>query len=526
MFTSSNQSVQDALRPSIATGATTRPFRPLRVLYWLAGARPATLERLPASECERIAVLGSSVLIPTLLAFFGMYLYASGRFSEPRPVVTCLIALAWSFIIMNVDRILMATYRPFQPWRRKTAQVVFRIGLAGMISVAIAFPFCLHEYRGAIHERLRGEYRQWLVVLQEREQRERALIEQEGRARIAEVRGQLEAELGAGSVNPRLYAEQLALADVRRRQADEGAHREELAAGADAALTAWKEASARMRTAQQDLRAEERGILDASRGGTGKSGKGARYNELHRNLQVLTQAETLARQRYEQLLARSAAVLPEEPTTDPLSALDKESRDLFIAEAQTRSQRIDRLREAVTRAEDDLSGRLRRHDALFGPELQRYQGRLEGRFDPMEETIGLYKVIFVPQSDGPDGEGGVGQYKWMAALFQFVVVFGSLFLLDLIAILSKVMSRPGPYDVLIEFPEMVADENFAALRREYPRCAAARAADAADSAAAEPAGSGTPTETERGVDVRDPEALAQLLLRAYVGKSSGGAAEE
>ena len=44
----------------------------MRPLYWLAGARWETLQHCPATERERIAVLGSTVLIPTIMSFLGM----------------------------------------------------------------------------------------------------------------------------------------------------------------------------------------------------------------------------------------------------------------------------------------------------------------------------------------------------------------------------------------------------------------------------------------------------------------------
>ena len=153
-------------------------------------------------------MLGSSVLIPTLLAFFGMYLYASNRFQVSRPIVTMLIALVWAFVIMNVDRILMATYRPFQPWYRKGLQICFRIGLAGVISVAIAFPFCLEQYHGAIQERLQGEYRKRLDDLQIKERKEREELDTRDAALIKDLQGKLAQERAAGPVEPQLDSPQ------------------------------------------------------------------------------------------------------------------------------------------------------------------------------------------------------------------------------------------------------------------------------------------------------------------------------
>lgn len=491
-------------RPTRQTG---RWSWPLALLYWLAGARTATLEQLPESERERVAILGSSVLIPTLLAFFGMYLYASSRFASPRPLLALFLALVWAFVIMNVDHILLATYRPFQPWRHKMVQVCFRIGLAGVISVAIAFPFCLEQYQGAISERLQGEYRARLNELQTAERTERLALETRDGARIGELRAQLARERAVGPTDPKLFAEELAKQAVRQQEDSARGRRQALDQETAAALTEWKGLSARIRQVEQDLKDEARGRLAGERGGTGKPGQGAKYNELARDLELLSKAEQAARQRYEQLLARAAAIDPADSPHQALAQLDADRQAALLGEARERKERIDKLTQAITRAEQEHDEQLASHKLRFDPVLKSYHAKAEGRFDPMEETIGLFKVIFVPET-GNDAHPLVQRYKWMAALFQFTIVFGTLFLLDLIAILAKVMSRPGPYDVLVEFPELVASHNLDALGKEYPSQAEAWAGTAVGRANATP--------TDNGIDLRNPEEVARLLLRAHL----------
>ena len=115
------------------------------------------------------------------MAFLGMLFYAKSRFADP-PWLSCVgIALAWAFVIMNTDRILLATYRPFQPWYRRILQVVFRFVLAGVVSVAIAFPFCLDQFRPAIRHRYQTEYQQLLGTLREEENSVRKAAEAEYR---------------------------------------------------------------------------------------------------------------------------------------------------------------------------------------------------------------------------------------------------------------------------------------------------------------------------------------------------------
>lgn len=485
-----------------------RSDRLFSFLYWLAGARPATLAHLPESERERIAVLGSSVLIPTLLAFFGMFLYASNRFQVSRPIVAMFIAIAWAFVIMNVDRILMATYRPFQPWYRKGIQVCFRIGLAAVISVAIAFPFCLEQYQGAIHERLQGEYRKRLDDLQTKERAEREVLETRDAAVFKELQEKLDKERAAGPVDPQLYAKELAKHDIQEVTNEERTHKQQLDQQTETAMQEWKRASARMREVEQDLKDEAKGKLSADRGGTGKSGQGARFKELTRDLEMLTKVEQAAKRRYEQFLKQTIVVKPAEAGNAPLSVLDEGKRAYFIAEAQERKNRIEELGQAIKKAEDDQVEHMHSHRLRFEPVIKSYRAKAEGRFDPMEETIGLFKVIFVPETDIDDMDKIVQNYKWMAALFQFGIVFGTLFLLDLIAILSKVMSRPGPYDVLVEFPEVVARQNLMAFKKEYPRYADTWVEQTTQQIKSDTQGT--------GVDLSDTGEVARLLLRAHL----------
>ncbi len=477
-------------------------------LYWLAGARWSTLAHVPESERERIAVLGSSVLIPTLLAFFGMYLYAASRFSQPRPIVTLIIALFWAFIIMNVDRILLATYRPFQSQLRKTLQVFFRVGLAAVISVAITFPFCLHQYRGAISERLQSEYRTKLDGAQARERNDRSLFAAADAALIEDLRKKLEQEQATGPADPQLFAEILAKKDSLLLVDGDKSRKEALEQEIGTALAKWKGASARLAELDRHLRQEERGTLTPELGGTGKPGRAAKYGELLRDLELAKQTEQVARQNYNQLL-RQAIPASQAGNATVSTPAESSRQAAFVREAELRKARIDALQQSVKHAEDLQSQHLADHNLRHQPVIKNYQARASGIFDPMEETIGLFKVIFIPQASEEEADQVAGRYKWIAALFQFSIVFATLFFLDLIAILSKVMSRPGPYDVLVDFPEFVSSRNLQLFKQHYQQSVALQAFVASTQ------GAEVADQHEGGIDLRDTRAVAHFLLQAY-----------
>lgn len=490
-------------------------------LYWLAGARWSTLAQVPESERERIAVLGSSVLIPTLLAFFGMFLYAASRFHEPRPIVSFWIALVWAFLVLNVDRILLATYRPFQPPLRKAIQIIFRIGLAAVVSLAITFPFCLHQYRGAIAERLQGEYRGKLDEVLSKERQERQSFEGADAERVAGLRTKLAQDQAAGPADPRLYAEILAKQDANQQVDTKREQQQELDKDIAAALAKWKQASIRLAELDRHVRQEERGTLPQELGGTGKPGRAAKYGELMRDLDLARQDEQTARQGYNQLLQGSLSGNTR-PGQAAGVAMGDERQAAFFREAQLRKDRLDALENEVRKAEADQAQHLADHNFRHQPVIKNYQAKASGIFDPMEETIGLFKVIFIPEADEAKSDLVAGRYKWIAALFQFSIVFATLFLLDLIAILSKVMSRPGPYDVLVEFPEFAARCNLEAVKAQY-RQQLLEGADQEERGESGFLGMNAPARP--GIDLRDTGAVADLLLKAYSGEKSKRMAE-
>ncbi len=478
-------------------------------LYWLAGARWATLVHVPESERERIAVLGSSVLIPTLLAFFGMYLYVASRFCEPRPITSLFIALIWALVIMNVDRILLATYRPFQSRLRKAVQISFRIILAGVISLAITFPFCLHLYRGAISERLQSEFRKPLENLQNKERSERTLFEAADALVLNDLRAKLEREYSIGPIDPQLYAEILAKQDWHQQADNERMDKEKIDKEIETILERWKGASTQIFEIEQKLRQEEKGSLSAELGGTGKPGRAAKYNELLRNLSLSRQAELLARQQYDQLLKLAVPEqTPDMFSSRSASSAANQKHAAYIQEAELRKARVEVLNQSLKKAEASQVQHLEDHNSRYNPLIQSYQAKISGRFDPMEETIGLFKVIFVPALEGDGATQAAQQYTWIAAFIQFGIVFGTLFLLDLIAIISKVMSHPGPYDVLVEFPEFVSRRNIIAFENEYQVIAGSMVNRQPPPPPVPGVGG--------GVDLRDHGLAASVLLHAYL----------
>ncbi|MEK0447916.1 MAG: hypothetical protein RL088_184 [Verrucomicrobiota bacterium] len=496
-----------------------------RFCYWLAGARAETLQHCPATERERIAVLGSTVLIPTVMGFLGMIFYTKSRFHEPPWFSIILISLAWAAVILNVDRILLATYRPFQPWWRRFMQVVFRFLLAGVVSVAISFPFCLDQYRPAIVHRyqtelqgklngMRNEEAAGRKALRDRLEEIRAKGEVDRKQLLADFKTRHDAltaqlpELQKVIVNPEAYA------DTRMEEERKKAGEPDFVAPASGAtrnilaqIDAQKETLAKTKSeldAKLDL---HRRLVEAiAREALGqpnefypevkKPGEGPRLKDMQaRDRATVADANRLesASVAQQAALAASDRQLADARLADKNAYLDAlaAKRDAFVEEGKEKERirkerlakveadivtleaehasRIEKLTQHIAALEADHASAQKRHDETHLPPIARMEQKINGVFDPMEETIGLYKVIFELPPDATEEEKRNSGHKWMAGAFQFLVIFGTLFVLDLVPIMAKIFSRPGPYDVLVEHPEFIANENLATYKEAYSR---------------------------------------------------------
>ena len=496
-----------------------------RFCYWLAGARTETLQHCPPTERERIAVLGSTVLIPTVMGFLGMIFYTKSRFHEPPWFSIILISLAWAAVILNTDRILLATYRPFQPWWRRCMQVCFRFALAGVVSVAISFPFCLDQYRPAIVHRYQTELQGKLNLMRNDEAAGRKAL----RDRLEEIRAKGEAdrrglttdfttqhdaltvqlpELQKAIVNPEAYA------DTRMEEERKKAGEPTFVAPASGAtrnilsqIDAQKETLAKTRSELETKQDLHRRLVEAiAREALGqpnefypevkKAGDGPRLKDMQaRDRATVADANRLesASVAQQAALVASDRQLADSRLADKNAYLDAltAKREAFVEEGKEKERirkerltkvtadiaqletdqtaRLEKLAQHIAALEADQASAMKRHDDTFLPPIARIEQKINGVFDPMEETIGLYKVIFQTAPDATEDEKKEGGYKWMAGAFQFLVIFGTLFVLDLVPIMAKIFSRPGPYDVLVEHPEFIANENLATYKQAYAK---------------------------------------------------------
>lgn len=504
--------------------------RRMAPLHWLAGCRWDVLRLTPPTERERMAILGATVLIPATLGFFGFTFYVHARYRELPLFLAVLCAVAWAVVIMATDRTLIASYRPFQPLYRKVPQIVMRLVLAAFMSTAISFPFCLDQFRPTIIERIRTEHTKALHDVRAERDALKAAQDETYHRRRQTLSDALTANQTA-VINPESYADEavrelktaaaapafLAPAgkETDRQRLESGALEQEIAR-LEEELRQHQDLQRRLIDAiPKELHGEPNEFYPARPGEPKGSGAGTRYKDLkQRETKAGADAaltETSLREARPRLdeATRNLARLRQADMAQYLSQLEGRRAE-YATEAQkkeaaraeqiaTLSAQLKKLDAEYATAETDLTER-------FAPKIALYSGALNSG-DPLTETLGLIRVISTPPPDGLETDRVRPSLRWFAGLFPLGVIFGTLFIIDLIPILTKFLSRPGAYDAMVEFAEVVPRENFVAFRHQYPHYAT-RWMDEISHAGA--SGGASPPS------VADPQTGADLLLACHL----------
>ena len=158
-----------------------KPHTTKHLFFWLSGAGSDTLERCPDWEQRKYVAFGATVLVPTVFALIASA-YAVSTLTSSVPVILA-VALVWAFIILSIDRALLASYRPFQPFHRKAGQFFMRFVVALLMGVTIAHPLVLLLFRDTITTRIEADREQEITATRQVFEGEKMKVQ----ARMAEV---------------------------------------------------------------------------------------------------------------------------------------------------------------------------------------------------------------------------------------------------------------------------------------------------------------------------------------------------
>jgi hypothetical protein len=461
-----------------------------RLFFWLSGAATDSLEACPAWERRKYVAFGATVLVPCVFAFIACA-YALSTLTESVWVIAP-VSLVWSFIILTVDRALLATYRAYQNIFRKLAQFALRLVVATLMGVTIAHPLTLLLFRDTVSAVIEQERQQEIEAVRQSSTQARAALE----TRIAPLEAQIAAQRETWNATFRAdFLDKPAAAGEAPPSEEElksRAEREGKIAEATAAvrqrLAVLEAELAKQASDHQKIVAElnhwqsefEREVNGQRSGiiGLGPRAKSIQEDQLAWRraesarlsgvLESLTATRTalLAEMKGEETRVNAAL---DAAAAETAARLKDEQNRLDGLRRQVQQQQADQfvgqqnaLRETLKAQIDALLAQLRslqEETARLSADAEaRITGlRAEPRRDILTQTLALHALF----DRGAEG----GRF----ALIAYLVLSALFMLVDTIPLVVKFFSKPGPYDTLLDCEEVKFDRERLAFLRGFDR---------------------------------------------------------
>ena len=461
-----------------------------RAFFWLSGAGTETLERCPNWEQRKYVAFGATVLVPCAFAFIACA-YALSTISD-KPSVIFPVAAVWSFIILSIDRALLAGYRPYLSIFRKMSQFSLRLVVAILMGITIAHPLVLLLFRDTVSTVIETDRAAEIEVVRSGFDSEKEKVRQritgidgtlaEQRLRWNEsfqVKFILQENDDASAAIPGLTAEQQTELKSTTDEAT-APYRERL----EVVLKQTDELSPQYAKLQTELsfwQAEFERELNGQRSGLAGEGPRARSiradqleprreetKRLGALLEHLTAEKATLQTQAREAEAGSIGLfetklaeieLANKTEAERVAGLrqrvENDQAEQFVTQQnslrETIKQQIDSLLIELTRTQDELA-------AVGTEETGRLSAiRSEPRKDILTQTLALHHLFKA-------GEQG-GQF----AYYTYIVLTLLFMLVDTIPLIVKFFTKPGPYDTLVDRDEMTFDTEHRAFRETRSR---------------------------------------------------------
>jgi hypothetical protein len=466
----------------------SNPFK--RLFFWLSGAGTETLEQCPNWEQRKYVAFGATVLVPCAFAFIACA-YALSTLTD-RAGVIYPVAGVWAFIILTIDRALLAGYRPFLSWWRKMSQFSLRLIVAVLMGLTIAHPLVLLLFRDTIN-----------TVIEE----ERAVEIAAERAKFSAAKDAIRGEIGgleqAIAAQREKWNETFQAKFIIQEKEDadasipglNAAQQAELKAATDEATAPFRarldvinqqsdELSPQYAKLQTELgfwQAEFERELNGQRSGLRGEGPRARSirsdqleprREESKRLGALLEhltaekatLQTQAREAEKGAIAAFETRLAEieaanKAEADRVAALKRQveenQAETFVVQQNalrdTIKQQIDTRLAELKRAQDELAGVAREERARIDAMAA------EPRKDILTQTLALHGLF---RAGNEGGQFAFATYIVLTLLFMLV---------DTIPLIVKFFTKPGPYDTLLDRDEIAFDGEHRAFRSSHAR---------------------------------------------------------
>ncbi|MGB1874779.1 MAG: DUF4407 domain-containing protein [Akkermansiaceae bacterium] len=461
-----------------------------RAFFWLSGAGTETLEQCPNWEQRKYVAYGATVLVPCVFAFIACS-YALSTLTENNWVIFP-VAAVWSFIIMAIDRALLASYRPFLSPLKKFGQFSLRFVVACLMGLTIAHPLVLLMFQdtvsGVIEEDRTAQIEQTKETFQKEKLVKRAEIRQQ-EAAIAKQR-----EKWNDSFNAKfLIAEQkqakeqfagLTPAQQSRLKASIEEATQTFTSRVEAITVEMATLTPQYTKIQQEqafwqeqFEKEVNGQRSGLRG-LGPRARSIRDDQLAWRRTEAARLGSLLKSLSEEKSILLASIAESKATA--IAAFEKkmeEERELAAVEearvaALRRKVQADQADQFVGQ-QNQIRATIKEQIDSMLVELKRMQGELaatgaderaaitaitnDDRRDILTQTLALHHLF---QQGEEGGKFAFTTYWILTALFMLV---------DTIPLMVKFFCKAGPYDKLLDREEIQYDSDHAAFLKSHHR---------------------------------------------------------
>lgn len=461
-----------------------------RAFFWLSGAGTETLEKCPAWEQRKYVAFGATVLVPCAFAFIACA-YALSTLTDNARVIYP-VAAVWSFIILAIDRALLAGYRPYMSLVRKLSQFSLRIVVAVLMGITIAHPLVLLLFRDTISsviekdrsaeielvragfdgekEKIREQVVTLETALSEQRQRwndsfqAKFIMQESEDAKMAipgltaEQQAELKAAISEGTAP---FTQRLSLVETQssefspqyeKLQTELGFWQAEFERELNGQRSGMRGEGPRARS----IRADQ---LEPRREESKRLGALLEHLTAEKStLQTQTrEAEAAAIALFEKKLAEIA--LTNKSEAERIAGLkqkvENDQAEQFVTQQNalrsTIKQQIDNRLIELTRVQGELAG-------VATEESERIAAmRAEPRRDILTQTLALHGLF----NAGSEG----GQF----AFYTYLVLTLLFMLVDTIPLIVKFFTKPGPYDTLVDRDEITFDTEHRAFKQSRVR---------------------------------------------------------
>lgn len=455
------------------------PFNVIqRILIWLSGSSEDALAKCPRWEQRKYEAFGATVLVPTVFAMIASA-YAVSTLT-PNLGVIIPVSLIWGFIILTIDRVLLATYRAFASFFVKISQFLLRIVVALLVGFTIAHPLTLLLFKDTIITEVERERRAEMQAIVEAAEVEKSALDQritDAETALSEQQAKYQETVTANFMEqddagqnqpivPQREPEERAALDQQVEQATQALQTQ--VGSIDQQMTEHNAAYAKVQEELSHWQEQYENEVNGSRSGVAGIGPRAksieqdqlawRRDEVRRLGSLMTSLTQTRNQLINDIASTEKQLRDEYNAAIAAEAADMRANRQEVAalERQLQSQQLniflanqEELLEQIQSQIDSNSAnltRLRDESAALAAGTQELVDEVgaQPRNDLLTQTLVLHGLF----ESGSEG----GNF----ALMVYIVIAGLFMLVDTIPLVVKFFSKAGPYDYRVLQEERLA----------------------------------------------------------------------